>query len=59
MGINAALEYNPWKHVRVGLGFDSFQIKVKADGEDYPEIDLRGDVKVSYTGLQLYLRLFL
>jgi len=58
MKINAALEYNPWKHVGVGLGFDSFEVKVKADGEDYPEIDMRGNVKLSYVGLQLYLRLF-
>lgn len=58
MKINAALEYNPWKHVGMGLGFDSFQIKVKADGEDFPEIDMRGNIKVSYIGLQLYLRLF-
>ena len=54
----AALEYNPWKHVGIGLGFDSLVVKVEADGQDYPEIDFKGNVAFNYTGFQLYLRIF-
>ncbi len=35
-----ALEYNPWKHVGIWLGFDTFGLRLEADGEDWPGIDL-------------------
>ncbi|MBC2711786.1 MAG: hypothetical protein HGJ94_12605 [Desulfosarcina sp.] len=54
----AAVEYNPWKHVGIGLGIDALSINVEADGEDWPGIDLKGEFDFNYTGLQLYLRLF-
>jgi len=53
-----ALEYNPWKHVGIGVGFDTFGFRLEADGEDWPGIDLKGNVEFNYAGLQLYLRLF-
>ncbi len=52
----AALEYNPWQHVGFGLGFDALGIRLEADGEDWPGVDLRGNVEFNYTGLQLYVR---
>mgnify|MGYP001064172963 CR=1 FL=1 len=54
----AAVEYNPWKHLGIGLGFDALGVKVEAEDEDYPGIDFRGNVQFNYTGLQLYLRYF-
>jgi hypothetical protein len=54
----AAVEYKPWEHVGIGVGFDTLGINIEADGEDWPEIDLRGKLEFNYTGLQLYLRLF-
>ncbi len=56
--VKGALEYLPWKHFGVGLGFDTFGMELEAEGEDYPEIDLRGGVDFKYTGLQLYLKYF-
>lgn len=53
-----ALEYNPWRHVGIGLGFDSFAMKLEADGEDWPGIDFKGKVTFHYSGFQLYLRYF-
>ena len=53
-----ALEYNPWKHVGIGVGFDTFGFRLEADGEDWPGIDLKGNVEFNYAGLQLYLRVF-
>ena len=55
----AALEYNPWEHVGLGLGFDALSVKLEADGStDWPGVDLNGTVDFNYTGLQLYLRVF-
>ncbi len=56
--VRAAIEYLPWKHFGAGLGFDTLAMDLQADGQDYPEIDLRGDVQFQYTGLQLYLKYF-
>jgi len=56
--VKGALEYLPWKHFGVGLGFDTFGMTLEAEGEDYPEIDLRGSVEFKYTGLELYLKYF-
>lgn len=53
-----AVEYNPWKHVGIGLGFESFQFNLQAEGEDYPGIDIRGAIEYNYVGLQLYGRVF-
>ncbi len=53
-----ALEYNPWKHVGIGLGFDAMGITVEADDEDWPGVDFKGKVEFDYIGLQLYGRLF-
>lgn len=53
-----ALEYNPWKHVGIGVGFDTFGFRLEADGEDWPGVDLKGNVEFNYAGLQLYLRVF-
>ena len=55
---NTAIEYKPWKHVGIGLGVDSFNLSVEAQGEDYPSIDFRGNVEFGYVGAQLYARFF-
>ena len=56
--LKGAVEYAPWKNFGMGLGFDTFAMRIEADGEDWPEIDLRGSLDFRYTGLQLYLRYF-
>ena len=58
LDFKVAVEYNPWKHVGLGLGFDTLRVQLEADGEDYPSIDFKGNVDFAYTGLQLYLRYF-
>ncbi|MDJ0782004.1 MAG: hypothetical protein QNJ22_08525 [Desulfosarcinaceae bacterium] len=54
---HTAIEYRPWTHVGFGLGAHSFKLRVEADGEDYPSIDLKGNLEFDYFGLQAYLRL--
>ena len=58
MEFRAALEYNPWQHVGIGLGFDTLGIRLESEDEDWPGIDLKGKVEFNYTGFLLYLRLF-
>jgi len=55
---NVAVEYLPWKHFGFGLGFDSLNVHIEADGEDYPGIDFKGEVNFNYTGLMLYAKLY-
>jgi len=55
---NVAIEYLPWKHFGFGLGFDSLNVRVEADGDDYPGIDFQGEVNFHYTGFQLYAKLY-
>ncbi len=55
---NAAIEYLPWKHLGFGLGLDSLNVQVEADGEDYPGIDFKGEVDFQCTGLLLYAKLY-
>ena len=54
----AALEYLPWEHVGFGIAFDTFNLNIKSDGEDYPEIDFKGELNFNITGLLLYMKMF-
>ena len=53
-----ALEYLPWKHLGFGLAFDTFNLHIEANGEDYPEIDFQGELNFNITGLLLYVKMF-
>ena len=44
------VEYKPWKHVGIGLGFDTFNLNVEAEGEDYPGVDFQGQLQFHYRG---------
>jgi hypothetical protein len=52
------LEYNIWKHFGVGVAYDYFRLQFKAEGQDYPYIDLVGKVQFNYGGILLYGKLF-
>ena len=58
MEFRTALEYNPWTHVGIGLGFDILQIRLESENEDWPGVDLKGKVEFNYAGMLLYLRVF-
>jgi hypothetical protein len=48
-----ALEYNPWKYIGFGFGYNIFRVSIKADGNDYPNIDFVGKIQLNYPGLLL------
>ena len=52
-----AVEYLPWEHFGFGLSFNTFNLAIEAEGEDYPEIDFKGELGFKYTGLLLYTKI--
>jgi hypothetical protein len=40
--------------VGFGLGIENFSLGVEAEGEDYPGIDLIGEIDYEYFGAMLY-----
>jgi hypothetical protein len=53
-----ACEYDFWKNVGFGLGYDVFDLKLEANGSDYPTIDFVGKVEFAYSGLLLYTKIY-
>ena len=49
-----ALEYNVWKHLGFGIAYDYLRIQVKAEGQDYPGLDMAGKIEFGLGGLLLY-----
>ncbi len=58
MNSSIRLEYNAWKHVGLGIGYDAFRLRIEARGEDYPEIDLNGSIEFEYAGILLYGKVY-
>jgi len=57
--VRTAVEYNPWKHVGLGLGVDAMRMNLEGNGKLlFPKNDLKGTVEFNYIGLFLYGRVF-
>jgi len=52
------LEYNAFKNIGFGIGLERFNIYIKAEGEDYPNIDFNGSFQFSYFGLMAYCKVY-
>lgn len=52
------VEWKAFKHVGFGAAVDTFNLGIEAEGEDYPEINLRGQLDYNYVGGLLYVKLF-
>ncbi len=53
-----AFEYNAWKHVGFGIGYNAFLLRIEAQGEDYPQIDFKGSIEFDYAGIMLYGKIY-
>jgi hypothetical protein len=53
-GTKLGVNYKAFKHIGFGLGIENFNLGVEAEGEDYPEIDLVGQIHYRYFGAMLY-----
>ena len=41
---HVAIEYLPWKHSGFGLCFNTLDLNITADSENYPQIDFKGEL---------------
>ena len=59
LDLNVGVEYRPWKHLGVGLGYNFMGVNVEGTGSnsDYPGVDFVGEVDVRFSGLFLYGKL--
>ena len=58
LGGGITLEYNVWKHVGFGLGYDHFRLWIEAEDDDYPGTDFIGNIEFEYAGLLLYTKIY-
>ena len=56
--LKTAIEYNWFKNFGLGMGIESFNLEVEAQGSDYPNVDLVGAFGFKYLGLMLYGKLY-
>jgi hypothetical protein len=59
LDVNIGLEYRPWKHFGLGLGYNAMSIIAEGESSssDYPGADFVGKVDVRFSGLLLYGKL--
>ena len=55
---NATIEYRAWKNLGFGSGFDIFHLFLEAEGEDYPGVDLKGEIEFQYIGIVIYTKIY-
>jgi hypothetical protein len=56
--LNFAIEHKTFDHFGFGLGINSNTLRIKAEGNSYPNIDFFGDITMEYSGLKFYASYF-
>jgi hypothetical protein len=57
--VKIALEYNFFKNVGFGLGYEHFQTDVEAENStSVPGVDFNGNIMFNYSGVQLYTKIY-
>jgi hypothetical protein len=57
--IRLAVEYNAFKHVGFGLGFDSLNVSIESDqNTSVPGVDFNGKIDFAYAGLLAYAKFY-
>lgn len=54
--LNLAIEHEPFKHFRYGIGINTFKINFHANSKKYLETNFFGDIDMDCTGILLYLK---
>ncbi len=52
------LEYNPWRHIGFGIGFNSYNLNISVTAESNINLDFVGSLESSYAGLLFYGRYY-
>lgn len=56
--VNFRIEYNPWKHIGFGVGYDSYLMSIKNANPGSGIFDFVGSFKSGYTGILFYGKFF-
>lgn len=57
--IRMAIEYNLFKNIGFGLGFEHLQVDVEAKGDsDFPGVNFNGNILFNYSGVLLYTKIY-
>jgi hypothetical protein len=57
--VKIALEYNLFKNVGFGLGYEHFEVDVEAENStSVPGVDFNGNILVNYSGVQFYTKIY-
>ncbi len=56
--VNFRIEYNPWKHIGFGVGYDSYLMSIKNENPGSGIFDFVGSFKSGYTGILFYGKFF-
>jgi hypothetical protein len=57
--VRMAVEYNLFKNVGFGLGFEHVQVDVEAEGDsDVPGVNFNGNILFDYSGVLLYTKIY-
>lgn len=59
LDLNFSVEHKTFKHFGFGLGFNLSRLNITAKGNDYPEINFFGSIRMEYSGALLYVRFYL
>jgi hypothetical protein len=58
LDVNFAVEHRTFKHFGLGLGINLSRLNIAAKGNEYPEINFFGTVKMEYNGALFYARFY-
>ncbi len=54
--LNLKLEYRPLDHFAFGVGLNSFRLNIEAKDDLFLNLDFKGSIETSYTGLLFYAK---
>lgn len=54
--LNLRLEYRPFKHFSFGAGINSFRLNIVTKDDLFLDLDFKGSIETSYTGVLFYTR---
>jgi hypothetical protein len=55
---SVAFEYDVWKNVGFGIGYNHFRTFIEAEDDSYPGASFVGNIEFAYSGLNLYLKVY-
>lgn len=58
LDLDILLEHKTFKNISFGLGINSNNLNIKAEGGDYPSINFFGEIGMGYTGMYIFAKYY-